>query len=417
MRALWYAQVISVLGDWAARIALSVLVFRQTNSALATSAVMGASLLPWLGAGQVLATLADKFPHKRVMVVCDLLRGGAFLVLALTPLPTPVVLGITLLAAFADPPFTSARFACLPQVAGEGYQASQVLSNTTNQFGTLLGYGIGGGLVAIASPRTALLINSISFFLGVLFLLPLPSTKSVEEGEHTRSTLPQLSAALHSLWDDPLTRWTALVVTAGTLGTTPAEALVAPYAAHLGHPSGLLVGALAALFPLAALLSMLILPRKGDHGYLLRFIAKNTLIMQGVAFVILVLDPGLPTILLAFAALGFTQLDTVPGGVIMGQRLEQSTRGTAFSILSGALIVAQLGAVTLAGAAVRVIGIETTFVLGTIPAISVASWVLLSTRRGSASPVREQEAGGEGVPLQLATTTLGDSLPLMHHLE
>src|SRR5947209_12747587 len=75
IRRLWFARVISEGGDWAARLALGLLVFGETHSALATTAVTAVSLLPHLGIGQVLGTLADRFPHRTVMVVSELWRG------------------------------------------------------------------------------------------------------------------------------------------------------------------------------------------------------------------------------------------------------------------------------------------------------------------------------------------------------
>src|SRR6476661_9500064 len=86
VRRLWYARTISEAGNWAARIALTLYVFARTGSPLAATAVTTVSLLPHLGIGQVLGTLADRFPHRRVMVVSEVVRGLLFGLLALTDL-------------------------------------------------------------------------------------------------------------------------------------------------------------------------------------------------------------------------------------------------------------------------------------------------------------------------------------------
>ena len=77
VRRLWYARTVSEAGNWAARIALTLYVFAETRSPLAAAAVTTVSLLPHLGVGQVLGTLADRFPHRSVMVVSDVVRRAA----------------------------------------------------------------------------------------------------------------------------------------------------------------------------------------------------------------------------------------------------------------------------------------------------------------------------------------------------
>lgn len=49
VRSLMWAQLVSGLGDWAGRLALSVLVYDRSQSALWTAMVTVVSLLPWIG--------------------------------------------------------------------------------------------------------------------------------------------------------------------------------------------------------------------------------------------------------------------------------------------------------------------------------------------------------------------------------
>src|SRR5579872_3893540 len=58
-RLLWGAQVTSELGDWATRLALMLVVYRDTRSAALSALVVTVSLLPWVGLGQVLTTAVD----------------------------------------------------------------------------------------------------------------------------------------------------------------------------------------------------------------------------------------------------------------------------------------------------------------------------------------------------------------------
>ncbi len=46
---LLVAQILSEIGDWAARVALAVLVLDRTDSAAMTGLVVTFSVLPWIG--------------------------------------------------------------------------------------------------------------------------------------------------------------------------------------------------------------------------------------------------------------------------------------------------------------------------------------------------------------------------------
>ncbi len=80
-RYLWAAQAMSMAGDELARVAIAVLVFQQTHSALLTGITYATTYLPWLVGGPLLGGLADRYPRRTVMIVCNLLSAGLVAVL------------------------------------------------------------------------------------------------------------------------------------------------------------------------------------------------------------------------------------------------------------------------------------------------------------------------------------------------
>src|SRR5690348_14981116 len=74
-RALWLGQGMSLLGDQLAQVALAVLVYSRTASPLATAAVYALTYLPPIVGGPLLSGLADRYPRRRVMLWCDMLRA------------------------------------------------------------------------------------------------------------------------------------------------------------------------------------------------------------------------------------------------------------------------------------------------------------------------------------------------------
>src|SRR5437868_6853906 len=73
-RLLWSAQILSELGDWAGRLALAILVAERTGSTTLTALVTSASVLPYLGPGQLFAVWTNRFPRRSVIIVSDLSR-------------------------------------------------------------------------------------------------------------------------------------------------------------------------------------------------------------------------------------------------------------------------------------------------------------------------------------------------------
>src|SRR5262245_37902225 len=163
MRQLWLSQVLSEAGDWAARVALAVLVLERSHSVALSALVTTASLLPSVGIGQWLATYGDRLPRRRLMVVSDLSRAGVFALLVL-PLPIWAILLLVFLAGCASAPFEAARSALMPSTVPEDmYPAALALALATYQFAIIAGTLLGGALLAAIGARAAVAANCLSF--------------------------------------------------------------------------------------------------------------------------------------------------------------------------------------------------------------------------------------------------------------
>src|SRR5205823_119 len=87
-RAVYAAAALSWAGDFMAKAAVTALVYNQSNHNVTISAAAFAiSFLPWVVGGPVLAALAERYPHRAVMISCDLVRAGLIALVALPRLP------------------------------------------------------------------------------------------------------------------------------------------------------------------------------------------------------------------------------------------------------------------------------------------------------------------------------------------
>jgi hypothetical protein len=89
---------------------------------------------------------------------------------------------------------------------------------------------------------------------------------------------------------------------------------------------------------------------------------------------------------------------TVPAGVVIGQRLPQASRGTAFSFLEGALMVAQAGGALVAGAIAVASSVPMAAAFLAVPAVITASIGLLVVRRRLPPLPAPVPAGSVAVP-------------------
>ena len=133
----------------------------RTGSPAWAAAVTAVSLAGFVGIGQVLATFADRYGRITVMLAADVARAGLFLAMLLD-VPVGVLLVLAFLAGLATPPFEAARSAALPDLVPEDrYRDSLALSGMSVQFSLVLGYALGGLLLTVVDPESALAINAM----------------------------------------------------------------------------------------------------------------------------------------------------------------------------------------------------------------------------------------------------------------
>ncbi|HEX2133550.1 MAG TPA: MFS transporter [Actinophytocola sp.] len=259
-RALWLAELQSSMGDQLARVALSVLVFNRTGSAALTAVTYALTQLPDLVAGPLLGGLADRFPRRRIMVVCDLARAGLVAVMAVPGMPIVALAVLLVIMQLFAAPFTAAQAATMPVIlSGDRLEIGQSIRQSTRQIGLVAGFAGGGGLVALVGTSQALALDAATFAISVVLLSvgirPRPAPEWPEDGRRA-STVRRLTAGARVVWGDRQLR--ALVGLAWLAGfVVVPEGLAVPYAEEIGagaaaagvllaaHPAGLVAGAIA----------------------------------------------------------------------------------------------------------------------------------------------------------------------------
>lgn len=175
---LWGGQTLSRIGDFLYEIALAWWVLEKTGSAGAMATVLIVAFIPMLGFMLLGGVAVDRWPRAPVMILSDVARG--VVVAGVTGLSFAGALELwhVYTAAFifglADAFFQPAFAAFVPDIVPEQeLPGANSLNSLGIQAGRILGPAIGGGIVALGGTSAAFLVNTLTFFIAIGFLLPL----------------------------------------------------------------------------------------------------------------------------------------------------------------------------------------------------------------------------------------------------
>jgi MFS family permease len=351
-RVLWAAELVSVAGDQLARVALAVLVYGRTGSALWAAGAYALTFLPALLGGVLLSGLADRCRRREVMIASDVARAVLVAVMAIPDLPLWALCAVLVVVVLLGSPHTAAQGALFPEVLeGELYERGLAVRQITSQTAQLAGFATGGLLVAAVSPSVALLANAVSFALSAIVVrigvAGRPAPAAVPGPDGAVGGLRGIATGLVEIATDRRRR--ALVLLAWLVGwyVVP-EALAAPYADQLdAGPAA--VGLLMAADPLGSVLGAWLFVRFVPAGTRARLVGLMA-VAAGLPLALCILRPGVPLTLLLWAVSGMLStaylLQTQASFV---RATPDGSRGRAIGVAASGIIAAQGAAVLLGG--------------------------------------------------------------------
>ncbi len=170
---VWASALVSDTGDWLLMIALPLYVFGVTGSAIDTSGVFLAELLPVLVLGPALGVLVDRFDHRRTMIFVNLAQALALLPLLLaSPDRLWIVWVVAAVEAALAATFTPAKQSLLPRLLAPDQltRANSLLAMGDN-VSRLIGAPLGGAVFALFGLPGVVLLDAASYLLSALLVL------------------------------------------------------------------------------------------------------------------------------------------------------------------------------------------------------------------------------------------------------
>ncbi|HET9016704.1 MAG TPA: MFS transporter [Thermomicrobiaceae bacterium] len=252
--ALLAANLVSMVGNVLALIAIPWYVLLTTHSAARTGLTMAVAGVPLIIAGALGGGLVDRVGFRRASVVADLASG---LLIGLIPLLAATghlrfweLLALVFLGVLCDTPGGAARQSLIPDLAELGEvslervnSAAQIVQRSSN----LLGAPLAGVLIAVTGPSGALWLDAGSYLVSALLVAALvPTIRHARTGEtrHTRYR-DELREALEFIRADRLLTALTLTLTATNL-LDASLSVVLPVLGALVFRSSVDLGLLAA---------------------------------------------------------------------------------------------------------------------------------------------------------------------------
>jgi predicted MFS family arabinose efflux permease len=358
-RSLWLAQFLSVAGDQLARVALTVLVYDRTRSALLAAVTFVASVVPTFVGGVTLAWLADRYPRRAVMIACDLIRCGLVLIMALPGMPLALLVALLFVVTLAGAPFTSARAAVYPDVlSGDRYVMGTAVTLITFQFAQVLGFAAGGAVVGFFGTRTSLVADAVTFAASALVVRagvrrrPAPGS-TAGAGRHPArlaGVLAGVAAGTRLVFGSPALRTPMLFGWLAAFYNAP-EGVVTPLAQAL-RGGAAAVGVILAAQALGEAVGAFTLSRVAAPPTRLRLMGPLAVITCAI-LILFAWRPGLPISLLILFVSGLCASYQLAANAAFVAAAPQEQRSQAFGLAQGGMSLGQGTVMILAGAAAQ----------------------------------------------------------------
>jgi MFS family permease len=349
-RWLALAQALSVLGDQFAQVAIALLVYDRTGSALLTALAYALTYLPPIVGGPLLSGLADVFPRRQVMITCDLIRLVTTGLMALPGMPLWAMCSLLFFTVLFGAPFFSARAALLPDILpADKLGVGASVSNIAHQATQVIGFIAGAAVVALLNEYRTLGIDAVSFGLSALIVIIAvkprpapPQDKTAHPGHRVKPRRPSMGSVsaegIRIVFGDPVLRTLMLFGWLAGFYVIP-EGLAAPYAHALGGPT-ITVGLMMAAVPVGTIAGGVLVARVVRFSTQLRAMGALA-VLSCAPLAVSLLNPPLWAVLALWLLAGVGGSFQVIASPAFVRALTPQTRARAFGVVQSGLYAVQ----------------------------------------------------------------------------
>jgi DHA3 family macrolide efflux protein-like MFS transporter len=372
MRRIWYAQIISIFGDFLVLYAIiGVLTFRLHATAQQVTGVQIAYLLPLAILGVIAGVFVDRWPVKPTLVASDAVRAGLVLLLLFATQLWhfyAVLAAVSVVSSFFAPAQGVAIRTAVPM---HGLRSANVLLQQVMFGMRIIGPAVAAFLVASFGPVSCYLLDAASFAASALLITSVAVLQPARAAAEPVAAGSQPSV-LGRIWLDmkqgisfivhtPSLLFVILAMAAGMFVVGCFGPLIAVYVRDSLHASTKTFGVASALIGVGMLFginALAVVAKKTSNAVLvysgLAGIAIGLGILAGTASVWLTF---LGTLLIGFAVAGIV----IPAQTMIQQETPPALMGRVGSTVMSMVFTAQISGLVLSGILAAAIGVRNVF--------------------------------------------------------
>lgn len=207
---LWIGQTLSAFGSFASFVTLPLLVLAMTGSSTRAGLVGFAMSASAMVASLPGGVLVDRCNRRAVMLVCNLVRGGAMAVLAVAvaadKAPLPLVLIMAAVNGGMGSLFAPAEVAALQRIVTAEQLPSALAANQARAAAAALGGPSLGGFLFGLSRGLPFVLDALSYAASFLCVLFIRTPLDVRRTGREKVGWSDLVLGLKFLWGHPFLR-------------------------------------------------------------------------------------------------------------------------------------------------------------------------------------------------------------------
>jgi MFS transporter, DHA3 family, macrolide efflux protein len=397
MRRVWYAQLVSLLGDFLALFAvISVVTYRMHGTPQQVTGVQIAYMLPMAILGPLSGVFVDRWPLKPTLIASDLIRAGFVLLLFVASSMWQIYLVLCALSAVSSFFAPAQSVTIRSHVPPHGLISANALMQMAMMGTRVVGPATAGALVAAFGPNVCYAVDFVSFLMSALLIssvtiLRPPSPARETQGETTNS---KVYAILHDMGEGmrfivhhAAISFVVMAMAAGMFVIGCFGPLIAIYVRDWLHAKAGVFGIVSAMVGTGMMVGMPVVRRLSGT------ISNSALVLAGLAGIglgalILGALPWVPASMLGCFTLGFTFAGViVPAQTLMQKETPHALMGRISSTMMSVIFFAQLLGLVLSGFLAQALGVRAVFFLcaGLAWVLTGAGRLLLNTDRHAAA--------------------------------
>ncbi len=172
-RRLWLSQIISNFGDWFGILAVYSLIQKYSGSELLLGLIIVVKMLSLAAFSPLAGYITDRFNRRRLMMLCDVIRGGIVLGFIMIVSSQTLWLAYVLVALqmVFSAIFEPAKTSSIPNVTtSDELVIANILSAASWSVIFTSGMALGGVATAYLGTDLVFIINAISYFISAYFI-------------------------------------------------------------------------------------------------------------------------------------------------------------------------------------------------------------------------------------------------------